>query len=67
MKLEEVLSWPDVRAIRKQYGYSGTWVYDLLSRGILTGFQLGGRWRINPRSIEQFEARPRRWRNRKGD
>lgn len=66
MKLETVLSWPSVSAVRKQYGYSGTWVYSLLSRGLLRGFQINGRWRIDPQSIEQFESRARRWKRRKG-
>jgi Helix-turn-helix domain len=67
MKLETVLTWPSVRAIREKYGYSDTWIYSLLSRGILKGFQVGGGWRIDPQSVEQFEKRERRWRNRKSE
>ena len=64
VRLDDVLGWPTVRAVRERYGYSATWLYDLLGRGVLTGIRVGGTWLINPQSIRQFEARPRRWRNR---
>jgi len=55
---------PSTRDLRR-LGYSDTWIYNLLSRGILVGERLGGEWRINPDSIAAYELRPRRWRKRK--
>jgi len=61
VKLEEVVKWPSTRDLRR-LGYSDTWIYNLLSRGILIGERLGREWRISPESIAAYELRPRRWR-----
>lgn len=66
VRLEDIVNWPSTRDLRR-LGYSDTWIYNLLSRGVLVGKKLGMEWRISPDSIAAYELRPRRWRNRKAD
>ena len=49
-----------VATLAKRWGTSTTFVYNLLERGELSGFKLGGKlWRIKAADVEAYECRPR--------
>jgi DNA binding domain, excisionase family len=49
-----------VSALADLWGVSTTFIYDLLARGELPAFRLGGKlWRIRAADVEAYECRPR--------
>ena len=49
-----------VATLARVWGVSSTFIYDLLARGELPGFKLGGKlWRIKAADVEAYECRPR--------
>jgi hypothetical protein len=54
-----------VKQATEQYGYSGSHIRNLLSKGVIAGEKIAGVWLVDPVSIEEYQARMERLGNKK--
>ena len=54
-----------VKQATAKYGYSGSHIRDLLSRGVISGEKIAGVWLVDPLSVERHQARMERLGNKK--
>ena len=54
-----------VRQATEKYGYSGSHIRDLLSRGVISGEKIAGVWLVDPISVEEYQARMEQLGNKK--
>ena len=54
-----------VKEASESYGYSGSHIRGLLTRGVITGEKFAGVWMVDPASVERYRTRMERLGNRK--
>ena len=54
-----------VKQATEKYGYSGSHIRDLLSKGVITGEKIAGVWLVDPDSVAEHQARMERLGNKK--
>ncbi len=46
-----------VKQATETYGYSGSHIRNLLGKGIIAGEKIAGVWLVDPKSLEEHQAR----------
>ena len=54
-----------VKQATEKYGYSGSHIRDLLSKGVISGEKIAGVWLVDPISVEEYQARMEQLGNKK--
>ena len=54
-----------VKQATEKYGYSGSHLRDLLSKGVICGEKIAGVWLVDPDSVAEHQARMERLGNKK--
>ena len=60
-----VLDLISVKQVTERYGYSGSYIRDLLARGVISGEKIAGVSLVDSVSVEAHQARMARLGNRK--
>jgi hypothetical protein len=58
-------SFISVQEASARYGYSGSHIRNLLSKGMVSGVKVAGVWLVDPASVERHRAQMERLGNRK--
>ena len=58
-------SFISVQEASLRYGYSGSHIRNLLSKGTVTGVKFAGVWLVDPGSVERYRVQMERLGNRK--
>jgi hypothetical protein len=58
-------SFISVQEASARYGYSGSHIRNLLSRGLVTGEKFAGVWLVDPGSVERYRVQMERLGNQK--